>query len=230
MIRKYTSYIKYIVLFVALIFSVNTTTLAAGFSEIDFEKTGSVALILQQRDTHEVVPEVEFALYRVGDIDYSGNSFGFVYNKQFENSGMPLNDLQADGLAKHLAKYALKHKDIACDVQKTDSNGKILWSNLELGLYLVVQMKPVQDEYITEPFLVSVPICESNDEEWTYDVDASPKIGTLPDEDLETPPTPPVIQTGQLNWPIPLLAGTGVLVFTVGWVMTFMKRKHKDEK
>lgn len=41
----------------------------------------------------------------------------------------------------------------------------------------------------------------------------------------ETPPNPPLIQTGQLNWPIPVLAGLGILLFAMGWVMIFMKRK-----
>lgn len=38
--------------------------------------------------------------------------------------------------------------------------------------------------------------------------------------------TPKLVQTGQLNWPIPLLAGCGVVLFAVGWGLVFLKRKH----
>ncbi len=37
--------------------------------------------------------------------------------------------------------------------------------------------------------------------------------------------TPKLAQTGQLNWPIPLLAGGGVMLFAIGWGMVFLVRK-----
>ena len=38
--------------------------------------------------------------------------------------------------------------------------------------------------------------------------------------------TASLIQTGQLNWPIPVLAGIGVLLLIVGLLLIFAKRKH----
>ena len=37
--------------------------------------------------------------------------------------------------------------------------------------------------------------------------------------------TPKLVQTGQLNWPIPVLAVCGVGLFAVGWGLVFLKRK-----
>ncbi len=38
--------------------------------------------------------------------------------------------------------------------------------------------------------------------------------------------TSTLIQTGQLKWPVPLMAGAGLLLFAVGWILTFNgKRK-----
>lgn len=34
-------------------------------------------------------------------------------------------------------------------------------------------------------------------------------------------------QTGQLNWPIPVLAGCGILLFLIGWGMVFLKKKDQ---
>lgn len=38
--------------------------------------------------------------------------------------------------------------------------------------------------------------------------------------------TPKLVQTGQLNWPIPILAGSGVALFAIGWGLVFLKRKN----
>lgn len=230
--RKYIKQISLILASILCILCVNETVFAENFSKIDLGKKGSVSVTLLQRNTNKAISKVPFALYNVGNIEYSGNSLGFVYNEKFENAGMTLNDLQAEGLADYLADYAAEN-NISGETKKTDEQGKIVWDNLELGLYLVVQTENIQGKYTTEPFLVSVPIRESNGEGWIYNVDASPKIGALPDEKPEkptTPETPSLIQTGQLNWPIPLLAGSGVVIFAIGWMLTFMKRKEKNEK
>lgn len=44
------------------------------------------------------------------------------------------------------------------------------------------------------------------------------------------PNEPPLIDTGQLNWPIPLLAFIGIILFCAGWKMTFMKKVKRNEK
>lgn len=37
--------------------------------------------------------------------------------------------------------------------------------------------------------------------------------------------TPKLVQTGQLNWPIPVLAVCGLALFATGWGLVFLKRK-----
>lgn len=37
--------------------------------------------------------------------------------------------------------------------------------------------------------------------------------------------TPKLVQTGQLNWPVPVLAGGGVALFAVGWALVNLKKK-----
>ena len=68
----------------------------------------------------------------------------------------------------------------------------------------------------------SIPLADSTG--WIYDVDASPKVGaTVP----STPDTPSLPQTGQLNWPVPVLACSGILLFAAGWCLN---RKGKKEQ
>lgn len=74
----------------------------------------------------------------------------------------------------------------------------------------------------------SIPLADSTG--WIYDVDASPKVGatvpSTPDEP-DTPDTPSLPQTGQLNWPVPVLACSGILLFAAGWCLN---RKGKKEQ
>ena len=50
----------------------------------------------------------------------------------------------------------------------------------------------------------------------------------------EPPPTEPgepdLPQTGQLNWPIPLMAVAGLGFFVVGWTLCFGKKREHNEK
>lgn len=42
--------------------------------------------------------------------------------------------------------------------------------------------------------------------------------------------TSSLIVTGQLNWPVPVLAGCGVLLFAGGWFLTFVRKKKTNEE
>lgn len=41
--------------------------------------------------------------------------------------------------------------------------------------------------------------------------------------------TSKLVQTGQLNWPIPILAGSGVALFALGWALVNLKGKKKTD-
>ena len=41
-----------------------------------------------------------------------------------------------------------------------------------------------------------------------------------------TPDKPVLPQTGQLNWPVPVLACSGVLLFAAGWVLNRQGKKE----
>lgn len=39
--------------------------------------------------------------------------------------------------------------------------------------------------------------------------------------------TSTLIKTGQLNWPVPLMAGVGLFLFVIGWIIVFLKEEKK---
>lgn len=55
----------------------------------------------------------------------------------------------------------------------------------------------------------------------------NPEGSTKPDTEPTTKPEE-LIQTGQLNWPIPILAIAGLLLFSIGWAMLNFSKKDED--
>ena len=71
-----------------------------------------------------------------------------------------------------------------------------------------------------------------------YDLIAAPKVSleikpdkpdkpTEPDDPTE-PDKPILPQTGQLHWPVPILAVSGVVLFAMGWYLCFGKREEHE--
>ena len=126
----------------------------------------------------------------------------------------------------------------------TDANGDLTLRGLEPALYLVLRTSaaPGNERYRMDPLLVSVPLPQ--DGCLTYEVTITPKFaGEGPAETPEPPaatpspapgaspaptaaptpapqptaaPGPALPQTGQLNWPIPLLLVAGAALFMLG--------------
>ena len=110
------------------------------------------------------------------------------------------------------------------------------FSGLAEGIYLVVQTKAANGYEMFSPFLVSLPMRENG--QWKYQVEAMPKIEVSVSGKPETPVKQPVSTpkpvssgnnlrlpyTGQLIWPVPVMAIAGMLLFAVGWSL------RKDKK
>lgn len=165
--------------------------------------------------------------YRAGEIREDGGSYSFVTTGRFTESGEVLWEIDSARLAEDLAKFA-KEKELAGVTRNIGFDGRVKFENLEPGLYLMVQQSAADGYSKAAPFLVSVPMLE--DGAYVYDVDASPKV-ELEKAPATNPPSSStdskLPQTGQLNWPVPVMATAGVGLFTCGWVIRF--RRGKDE-
>ena len=192
----------------------------------DLTRQGSINISM--RCGNFAVPGGTLTLYRVGDIHEEDGNYSFVPSASFTGCVDAFDDIQSPALAQKLADYAKENK-IPCRTLDINERGKITF-NVEPGLYLLVQEKAAEGYLPASPFLVSVPMNENGS--YVYDVDASPKV-ELEEAPLPTPtptPKPPTLaQTGQLNWPVPVLAILGLCLFSLGWLMRFGK-KNSDEK
>lgn len=197
---------------------------AAAEDRVDTARTGSVTVTLKDQKG-EAVPGGEITLYQVAKAEDEDGDQNWVLTNGFENAGVALGDLQSSTLADELKE---KLPASAAGTAKTvGADGKVSFTELPVGVYLFIETKTAANYSTVKPFVVSVPLKENGT--FLYDVDASPKVGqaqketpsteTPPTEPTTPPTTPKLPQTGQLVWPIPVLAALGLLFFSLGWYL-----------
>lgn len=185
------------------------------------ETLGSISITMAYRGTS--VPGGTMTLYHVGVCAEDH----YEYTAELAGCGVSLDDLSAARTAQDIADYVVA-MGIEGVTKEIDDQGVICFDDLEFGLYLMVQETAAEGYSVVSPFLVTVD----------GDVDASPKlsvepVGTQPPETTAPPETtettepeptePKLPQTGQLNWPVPLLAVGGLVIFVLGW---YLRRKE----
>ena len=187
----------------------------------DLSRKGSVTVTVRMGDTP--ISGGSLTLYRVGDIAEDDGNYSFALTEAFLASGASLDDLSAPDLAETLAGYAGNTSGVTKTIA---ADGSAAFTELELGLYLAVQTDAAPGYSRLAPFLVSVPYME--DGTYQYEIDATVKgelERTPTPTEPEKPSDPSLPATGQLNWPIPVLATLGVLLFATGWWLIARKKK-----
>lgn len=220
-----------LLLTVALLCMMGTTAMAAQEMP-DLNKTGSISVTMKDSDSGKTVSGGTFTLYQVGDV-LVNNGFSFVLTDAFSGSRLDVNDVESASLADNLAAYAKKNNLSGTPVS-IGTDGIASFSNLSVGLYLLVQTEAAPNYRAVSPFLVSVPTHDASG--YVYQVDATPKmekvtvVPTTPAAPQQ-PQTPGKLpQTGQLNWPVPVLTVLGLLLFAAGWMLRYGRRKSGYEK
>lgn len=71
---------------------------------------------------------------------------------EFAGSGVSMADINAAGLADKLLAYA-QAQEIAGTKKEADANGRVTFSGLAAGVYLVSQETAVSGYYKVSPFL-----------------------------------------------------------------------------
>lgn len=201
----------------AMLCSVNMTVLAHEVP--DDSRRGSISITMLYDET--AVSGGTLTLYQVGAVTENDGNYSFILSGKFTQSGIDISNISSADLAEKLERYAQSNRLVGTTVE-IEGDGKAIFSNLRQGLYLIVQNKAADGYEKITPFLVSVP--NEEDGTYLYDVDATPKLSTLtktePKPTTSNKPTDPSLpQTGQLNWPVPVLAALGLLLFSIGCVL-----------
>ena len=207
--------------------------------------TGGILTAYRVGEVREDDGDYSFAAVSGMERFISDNDVGFEGVFSEENLGSP-------ELMSALAKYVAAEGFPACAEEKNE-NGRVVFTGVAPGLYLIVQTEASDGYKPILAFLISVPVYE--DGTYVYDVNAEGKFEIesapptpdrphkpdKPDESDEpgTPDTPTASdrpsesalpQTGQLNWPIPFMAGAGLCLLTAGCVLRRRQRGAAHEQ
>ena len=98
-------------------------------------------------------------------------------------------------------------------MQEVGTDGTICFSNLEKGIYLLVQNPAADGYYPVKPFCINIPITVGD--QLQYQIEAFPKLEPLPETELP--------QTGLIRFPVWGLTGGGFSLLALGLLL--MKRK-----
>lgn len=220
---------KLLLVFTAIVLVFSMTSVVFAHDVPDPSRRGSIQVVMHWGDT--MVNGGTLMLYRVGAVQEDDGNYSFVPTGDFADWGEVFENIQAPELAEELKVYAMS-KHLIGQQKTIAEDGQVIFDDLDLGLYLLVQYQAAPGYSEASPFLVSVPRMENG--EYQYDVNASPKVELTPEpSEPTTPPTEPdpsLPQTGQLNWPIPILATAGLVLFAAGWVLYSMQKKDSYEK
>ena len=201
---------------------------AAQAQGLNLEKTGSIALTLKKEDGKPVAGG-EYWLFQVGKAVALEDNLTFKLTDEFRASGASLADLKSATLAGELARYAQANSGLTRRTQKADAQGQARFDEVACGLYLVMQKPGTEGDY--QPmaaFLASVPMRAEGG--WSYDLSALPKVEPTPQPTTTPGPTSTpgsrLPQTGLNRWPEPVMAVSGLILFALGWVLAFTRKKH----
>ncbi|MBE6560505.1 MAG: Cna B-type domain-containing protein [Ruminococcaceae bacterium] len=141
---------------------------------------------------------LRLSLYRVADVDAYAYS-EFTLCAPFDKSSVIVNDLNSSGwraAAQTLAAYAQMNGFTPLDYGVTGADGKLTFPagkniTMKPGLYLVVGYSHIQNGliYMMEPFLVSLPVLDFEQNTWIYEGTVTPKFTSIP-----IPPAPTTVE------------------------------------
>lgn len=227
--RKTPLFLPMAVLWATVLVFFCQTAYGATPSYPDPDALGSITVAMKD-DEQKPIGGGSLTLFPFAELSEKDGNYSWAYTEEYQFCGLSLKEFDTDSFAASLHEY-IATKGLTGTQAAIPSSGTVVFNDLPAGLYLIVQPVAAEGYYAIKPFVVSVPFQEESGE-WAYQVDAFPKMEIKPITVEPTPtpiptphPPPKLPQTGQLNWPIPLLAGAGVLLFLVGWDLAFLRRR-----
>lgn len=157
---------------IIMMFTICVLPLSAAATSLSTER-GSITLNITDSETEKPLANVSFRLYFVARAEKYGNNVKYELISPYDKANFDISDLQDASIPVHLAYFA-ESNSLPYTEKSTDDNGKLVFGNLDVGLYLIVPSQ--RDNHTTTPFLISIPEYDSQNGKWEYHIDASPKF------------------------------------------------------
>lgn len=138
---------------------------------VDFNKKGSIMLELVEQEHNEKIANANIEIIKIADakVDSNGNLY-YEYVSSLNNCNVNIKDVTKIDV-NELTTCINDNTDKISNL--TDSNGIVLFNNLDLGLYLVRQTNKLNNYTSIDSYLVTIPTIEDNN--WGYDIHSVPK-------------------------------------------------------
>lgn len=178
------------ILSAAMVMSTMAVTAFAAGPDTILQQTGSLTINKYEGDdTSNPLEGVEFTMYKIADITQT------VSNGVVDTKATPVSAIAEKLTAEELtniangstssAEWTALLKEISLtdlteyDHQTTGKNGKVVFSNVPIGIYAVAETDaPSQVVSKSANFIVSIPMTTDDGDSWNYDIVANPKNET----------------------------------------------------
>lgn len=212
--------VKKMAIFLLTLLLISTLTVTAFAHPVpDLTVNGSITFKMDLGEN--VLDGGKLNMFKVGLVHEENGDFSFAPILEFTAEELDYTDVTNPDLAKNTLTLAkeLNLKKFTAPIQE----GNAVFEDVAPGLYVVFQdAEDATEGYAAiNPFLISMPKFQDN--EYVTEVVAEPKVPleTVPPTTAPPPhkPSGKLPQTGQLNWPVPVLAASGAVLLIAGFVM-----------
>ena len=167
--------IKYLIITFILLLG-NKLPVFANDNIVDFTRKGSVSIILKESTEEMPVENAELTIFKIADVEEDKNNLSYRYVVELNKCNADLTNLENPNLVNEILE-CVNEKEISSFKKNTNNDGIVNFSNLDLGLYLIMQTNDVIGYSKIDSFLVNIP--KSIDNKWNYDIEAIPKIDII---------------------------------------------------
>ena len=168
-----TKKVKYFLVFIMGLVVFNPVLADTSDNIVDFSKKGSISITLSDEVGDIKVSGADITIYKVADAYSKDSNLAFDYHDSLKDYEA---DLEDGNITDEMLEVITKN-DMSNFGGTTNELGLVVFNDLDLGLYLVVQTNQVEGYSKIEPFLVFIP--DVIDNKWVYDIDAEPKVDII---------------------------------------------------
>ena len=178
-IIKYSKYILTLLAVAAMAVGLLMPAQIKAADSYNKDKKGSITINLddvKQGDSITNKANVSISIYQVASISHDGVNISFDIVSSLKSTGVDVNDITTSDKNLNSAKKlttVIDNSGISAVTKKTDSNGKVSFTDLAQGMYLVEE-KDSASYGMFSPFLVAIPYMEDG-QNWIYDVETYTK-------------------------------------------------------
>lgn len=168
-----TKKIKYFLFVMLMLIGIRNVSATTNSNIVDFDKKGSISITLNEVGNDLKVSGADIAIYKVADAITEDSNLSFDYMDNLEEYETMLND----GIITDEMVKIIEESEVVNYSGVTNHLGKVEFTDLDLGLYLIMQTNEIEGFSSIEPFLVYIPKVIEN--QWVYDVETFPKVDII---------------------------------------------------